>query len=123
MIISCLAQAGLGMGNRDYYTEEDDRSKELRMRYVEHLGNMFNLLDRTSKSQEIAKSVFQLESKLAKTSMTLLEQRDPQATYNALDIKKLQELCPAINWATYFKSLGINKTSKINVTSTKSYVW
>ena len=121
MIISCLAQAGLGMGNRDYYTEEDDRSKELRMRYVEHLGNMFNLLDKTSKSQEIAKSVFQLESKLAKTSMTLLEQRDPQATYNALDIKKLQELCPAINWATYFKSLGINKTSKINVTSTKFF--
>lgn len=65
----------LGMGNRDYYTEEDDRSKELRMRYVEHLGNMFNLLDKTSKSQRIAKSVFQLESKLAKTSMTLRAKR------------------------------------------------
>ena len=121
MIISNLAQAGLGMGNRDYYTEEDDRSKEIRMRYVEHLGNMFNLLDNTSKSQEIAKSVFQLETKLAKTSMTLLEQRDPQATYNAVDLKKLQEMCPAINWNNYFKTIGIAKTSKINVSSLKFF--
>ncbi len=121
MIITNLYQSGLGMGNRDYYTDEDDQSKELRMRYVEHLGNMFNLLDKSSNSQAIAKSVFQLETKLAKTSMTLLEQRDPQATYNAMDIKKLQAMCPAVNWTAYFKNIGIKNISKVNVTSTKFF--
>lgn len=121
MIITNLVQSGLGMGNRDYYTDEDDQSKELRMRYVEHLGNMFNLLDKSSNSQAIAKSVFQLETKLAKTSMTLLEQRDPQATYNAMDIKKLQAMCPAVNWTAYFKNIGIKNISKVNVTSTKFF--
>ena len=121
MIITNLYQSGLGMGNRDYYTDEDDQSKELRMRYLEHLGNMFNLLDKSSNSQAIAKSVFQLETKLAKTSMTLLEQRDPQATYNAMDIKKLQAMCPAVNWTAYFKNIGIKNISKVNVTSTKFF--
>jgi putative endopeptidase len=119
MVIAQLAQAGIGMGNRDYYTDETPRAKELRQKYVEHLSNMFNLINVDKKASN---EVMDLETKLAQTSMTLVEQRDPLVTYNAVNVKELQEMCPAVDWKAYFKALGLKKDpSKINVTSVKFF--
>lgn len=122
MVIFQLAQGGLGMGNRDYYTEQDARSKELRLKYVEFIGKLFELADKnptTAKSN--SEAIMALETKLANTSMTMLEQRDPQKTYNKVDIAKLQKMCPAFNWNAYFNGIGLANPGDINVTSVKFF--
>ena len=44
MVIAQLSQGGLGLPDRDYYTKEDARSKEVREKYVEHVAKMFVLI-------------------------------------------------------------------------------
>ena len=39
-----VAQGGLGLPDRDYYTKDDAKSKEIRERYLQHVQKMFELL-------------------------------------------------------------------------------
>lgn len=114
-------QAGLGLGNRDYYTDDNERSKMLRGEYQKHIAKMFGLVNGKTDNSDIAKSIFELEKKLAETSLTMLEQRNPVATYNMLTVAELQKMCPAINWTEYLKNIGIKDPGKINVTSLKYF--
>ena len=38
-----IFQGGLGMGERDYYLENDDKTKEIRDAYQKHIVKMFRL--------------------------------------------------------------------------------
>jgi putative endopeptidase len=42
-VIGGADQGGLGMPDRDYYTKTDDKSKQLRQQYEEHIGKMLAL--------------------------------------------------------------------------------
>ena len=42
--IANLDQGGLGLPDRDYYTKDDPKSKEIRERYVMHVEKIFTLL-------------------------------------------------------------------------------
>ena len=39
-----IDQGGLGLPDRDYYTKDDPKSKEIRERYLQHVQKMFELL-------------------------------------------------------------------------------
>ncbi len=43
-MIAWLYQAGLGLPDRDYYTSDEQRMKEIRAQYVTHVAKMFELL-------------------------------------------------------------------------------
>jgi putative endopeptidase len=115
-IIAWLYQDGLGLPDRDYYFKDDDKSKELRQAYVAYIGRMFELLgDRPEQAAAEAKTVMDLETRLAKVSMNVVEQRDPQAIYHKMDVAALNKLAPNISWSSYFAALGINNPGDINV--------
>src|SRR5258708_31110875 len=42
--IAQLDQGGLGLPDRDYYTKDDAKSKEIRERYLRHVQQMFELI-------------------------------------------------------------------------------
>ena len=77
-VIGEATQGGLGLPDRDYYTRDDDDSKKLRERYVEHITKLFTLAgDGPEKAGTEAKSILGIETSLAKSSMTNVERRDP----------------------------------------------
>ena len=43
-MIVAISQDGLGLPDRDYYTKDDAKSKEIRERYLQHVQKMFELL-------------------------------------------------------------------------------
>ena len=43
-VIADAEQGGLGLPDRQYYRDTDDRSKKMRDQYVEHVTNMFKLM-------------------------------------------------------------------------------
>src|SRR5580698_7498281 len=43
-MIVAVAQGGLGLPDRDYYTKDDLKSKEIRERYVQHVQKVFELI-------------------------------------------------------------------------------
>jgi putative endopeptidase len=119
-IISWLYQGGLGLPNRDYYTKEDEKSKEIRTQYVAHIAKMFELLgDKSQQAQ--ARTVMEMETRLAKASMTPVEERDPSATYNRMTLAQLNALVPGFTWNRYFKSLGLTDPGDINVAQPNFY--
>jgi len=115
-IIANFYQGGLGLPDRDYYTNEDDKSKEIRKQYVEHVAKMFELLgDKSLQAADEAKTVMEFESRLAKSSMTQVEQRDPNAVYHLMSLAQLNELTPGYSWDRYFTGIGLANPGDINV--------
>ncbi len=106
-VVGGIQQAGLGLPDRDYYTKDDPKSKEIRVRYVQHVAEMLHLLgDSTDQAQREAQNIMALETALAKASMTNVETRDPVATYHKMTRDELQQLTPSFSWAEYFAAIG-----------------
>src|SRR5437867_6723889 len=87
--IAQAAQGGLGMPDRDYYTKTDEASKKLRDQYVEHVTKMLTLLgEPAGTAAEQARKILALETKLAESSRTRVELRDPQKNYNKMPVRQ-----------------------------------
>src|SRR5437870_652347 len=79
--IGQLYQAGLGLPDRDYYLKTDPASDSLRRQYVAHVTRTLALLGTPSaQASRDAARVMAFETALAESSMTLVAQRDPNAT-------------------------------------------
>jgi len=82
-----LFQGGLGLPDRDYYTDTDDHAKMLQREYVAHVGRMFRLIgDDSAKAAANANTVMTIETELARASRKLEDLRDPIKNYNAMAI-------------------------------------
>jgi putative endopeptidase len=115
-VIAQLYQGGLGLSDRDYYFNQDDRSIEIRKEYVRHVAEMFVLVgDNEETAADKAERVMAFETRLADVSMTRLERRNPHATYNKMDLLSLSELSPAFDWVLFFDTLGFPDQKEINV--------
>ncbi len=116
MVVAYLFQGGLGMPDRDYYTKDDDRSKEIQAAYLVHLQKMFVL---TGTDEPDAKAnaslIYKIEKRLASASMTKLEQRDPHKIYNKMNVDGLQEIAPEIDWSAHFQRIGLQNPGDLIV--------
>lgn len=105
-----LYQGGIGLPDRDYYTNKDERTLGIQKAYKEHMINMFKLLgDNEATAKKNTETVYNIEKNLAKSSMTNIELRDPQKQYNKKSFKELCELTPSINWVTYLTGVGVKE--------------
>ena len=116
MEIANLYQGGLGLGDVEYYSGDDKRSKEICEAYVAHIAKMFQLAGETiEKAEKNAVSVMSIETRLAKHSMTRVERRDPHKTYNKKTLIELQDISKNFNWTAYFINLDISDPGDIIV--------
>ena len=115
-VIANLSQGGLGLSDRDYYVNQDDRSKEIRTEYVKHMARMFSFAgDTEALAKEKAEKVMAIETRLAVASLTRLERRDPLKTYNKMNLAALVELSPEFDWDAFFTTMGFPGQQEINV--------
>ncbi|HEX2936749.1 MAG TPA: M13 family metallopeptidase [Bacteroidales bacterium] len=115
MNIAQLEQGGLGLGDRDYYLDNDARSKEIRAEYVKHIEKMLNLAGYKDYSKTWAQEIMTLETRLAKASRSRVELRDPESNYNKMKLDGVQKLSPNINWTAYFKAINLTDPGEINI--------
>ena len=115
-VIAEINQGGLGLPDRDYYTRDDDQSKQLRVAYVAHVTKMFQLLgDDPAKSSAEAKTVMEIETRLANASLTIVEQRDPDNVYHKQTVSQLNAGTPHFRWTDYFHAAGAQPFASLNV--------
>lgn len=109
-------QGGLGMPNRDYYFNTDEKSVNVRNAYQHYMETTFRQLgdDATTAAANTAK-VMQLETKLAKASRKLADLRDPYKNYNKMSVGSLEKMSPSFPWSVYLDSLGIGKLDSVIV--------
>ncbi len=111
--IGQLYQAGLGLPDRDYYFKTDSTSVAQRTEYVAHIGRMFQLVGiPEAKARADAERVMAFETDLAKSHMTRVAQRDPNAVYHKMAVKDLAKLAPGVDWVAYFRATGVPSLAK-----------
>ena len=121
MCIATLWQGGLGLPDRDYYFEPDDRSKSVREAYVEYLTTLFTLVGNDSLvAAEKAQKVFDFESRLAEVSSTKLENRVPENIYNKMSVDSLKLISPDFAWNVYFEGMQV-AVDEVNVSQPKFF--
>jgi len=117
-----LSQGGLGMPNRDYYFNTDERTANVRKAYQDYQYKSFRRLgDDSLTARTNAKQVFDLESRLAKSSRKLAALRDPERNYNKMSVDKLNELANNLQWPTYLKKIGANQINDVIVGQPEFY--
>ncbi len=99
-------QGGLGMPDREYYLKDDDKSAELRAKYVEHVEKMFDLAG-LEEGAAAAQTIMALETRLAEQHMTKEQGRNFAANYNMVAVGDLPELMPRFNWDGFLDVSGI----------------
>lgn len=114
--IAYIGQGGLGLPDRDFYLNDDAKTKNIRDEYQKHLIKTFELLGKSNEEATTASNaVVKIETELAKASMTRVERRDVEKQYNKMSLDKLQTLAPNINWSLYFSTMGANNMTEIIV--------
>lgn len=109
-------QGGLGMGERDYYVENDDQTKEIRDKYQQHIDKMFRLAgyDETT-AQKAVKAVMNIENRLVKAARSQVELRDPHANYNKKTLEELKKEYPSFDWGAFFSTAGLPNLTEVNI--------
>ncbi|HFW7063455.1 TPA: peptidase M13, partial [Escherichia coli] len=116
-----LAQDGLGMPDRDYYLLDDDKMKQARTQYAQHIEKMLGLAGDKNAAKD-AKDILALETDLARVQWTKVENRDPVKTYNKVEFTKLAALAPGYDWKAYLTDSGVDGKTDYLVISEPTYI-
>ncbi len=109
-------QAGLGLPDRDYYLNKDERSTKLREQYLEHMTRMFTLTgDSPEQAAKEARSVLAIETALAEGSMARVDRRNPANVYHIMTIAELESLTPDFDWKVYLAAKKQSGLATVNV--------
>jgi endothelin-converting enzyme/putative endopeptidase len=116
-VIAFAVAGGLSLPDRDYYLKDDERMRDIRAKYVAHVQRMLELAgESTEAAQRDAATVLDLETSLAKASLSRVDRRDPYKLYHKFNRQALRALTPAFDWNAYLKPLGLAKVQTFNVT-------
>ena len=109
-------QAGLGMGNRDYYFESDEKMVEIQGEYLNHIQKMFKLVGfSTIEASRASQAIMNIERQLALAHFSQVKLRDSQANYHLYTVDSLKASFPGFCWDTYFATLGCPEVKEISI--------
>ena len=116
-----FSQGGIGMGDRDYYLENDESTTKIRNAYVDYITKVFTLVgNKKGNAKKMAKNVMTVELALAQVAMSREETRDYSKLYNIVSVADLKKDYSNINWDVYFSALGLKNVDKVCVFQLKS---
>jgi len=101
---------GLGLPDRDYYTNTDEASKTIRKQYKEHITRMLQFLgDTEEEAKAQAETILAFETRLAIPRLDKVARRDFRNFNNPRSMEQLQKMVPQIKWKEALQDLGVTK--------------
>ena len=114
--IASIFQGGLSLPDRDYYIVDNKRFQQIRKQYVEHVTKMFTLTgDTPEQAAKEASAVMEIETALAKASMSRTDLRDPEKVYHIYTVADFQKLTPDFDYSVYFRNVKVRSFETLNV--------
>ena len=115
MNIVQLYQAGLGMGDRDYYLQNDETFSKIREAYKAYISRLFVLAGHSPEQAEAAvAAVMNVENGIAKISFSREELRDSQKNYNKMSCADFIKSNDALDWNAYFAAMGLDSIPELD---------
>ena len=108
--IADIWQGGLGLPDRDYYLQDDEKFVEARVAYVEYVNTMLALAGYDTGAGE---PLLGLETRLAEVSWPAADLRDLNAIYNLMDRDAMKEMAPDFDWVMYLDAVGLGDQEEI----------
>lgn len=117
-----VSGGSLGLGDRDYYLQNDKRNKEVREAYQKLIvKQMMNAGYKKKDANRIMKNVMKIETAIADSTWTREESRNIPAMYNPRSFAQLKEMYPNINWDRFFiETMEIPSPEQVIVTEIKT---
>ena len=111
-----LYQGGISMPEKEYYSDNDEISTNIRNSFREHVKNMFILHGFTAEEAEKnMEAVMEIETRLAAKHLSRVERRNPLNSYHKMSYAEMKKQIPSIDWDTFYSLLGINGIEDINL--------
>ncbi|MEO9481229.1 MAG: M13 family metallopeptidase [Maribacter dokdonensis] len=105
-----LGANGLGLPDRDFYLEEDEKSIEIREEYKKHVSKMLQKLgDSEADANKAADKILALETQLAEPRLNKVERRDARNYNNPRTVAEVDEMMSTIDMKKMIFELGITK--------------
>jgi putative endopeptidase len=107
---------GLGLPDKDYYANPDERFVGIRKAYVEHIAKMLSFAGVTGPDATArAEAVMALETALAKPQWDRAERRDRDKTYNLTPYADFKNTYAGIDWDALFAAQELAVPTEVNV--------
>jgi putative endopeptidase len=107
-----LQQAGLGLPDRDYYLQPAFAPQKAA--YGAYAAQLLTLVG-WPEPAKAAREVLAFETRLAESSATREQQRDPGAAYNPLSLRALQQLTPGFAWQRFLLAARLPEIERVIV--------
>jgi len=115
-VIAYIDQGGLTMPDRDYYLKDDQKTKDVRQRYVDYMNQMFTLEGQTAQQAAgSAQAVLRIETALAKAQMDRTTRRDPKNRDHKMSRADAVALAPDFYLQQYFEDVHAPAFKELNV--------
>lgn len=100
-----FSQSGLGLPDREYYSDDSERGQQLRTSYLNYIETLLSLAD--IQNPELAsQQIFSLEKQLAAIQWSRVDNRDSDKTYNPFAIRELKAISTGVDWTEYLQLTG-----------------
>ncbi|MDB4606214.1 M13 family metallopeptidase [Crocinitomicaceae bacterium] len=109
-----LSQGGIGLPNKEYYTEEN--KKEIRSKYEVFISDMFSYFTGLH-GAAIAQDLIKLETALAEKMFAPAELRIPENTYNKMSYEEVIEMMTPFDFDLYVNTLQVSKPDSLVVST------
>lgn len=114
-------QGGIGLGDRDYYLEDNENTNKIREAYKTYIKTITKLIGYNEVAQQrVVDNVMRIETALAKAAMSREELRDPVASYNPMTLSQIAKDFPNVDLKRYFDKQGIDSIESVIIGQPKS---
>lgn len=122
MNMAHLYQAGLGLGDKDYYLIEDDQNAKIQEAYKKYINTLFTLTGYTpEQAQKAIDAVLKIEKAIAQCSFSREDLRDSHKNYNKMKVSEFKANNNPLNWDLYFESMGMMELEYIDAKQVPFY--
>ncbi|HEX8697012.1 MAG TPA: M13 family metallopeptidase [Longimicrobium sp.] len=109
-----VSQTGLGLPDRDYYLQANERFQALRDAYVGYMETLLRLAGEQDPAGK-ARAVLAFETELAQRQWERTRNRDRNATYNRMTLAELRARAPGFDWAAWLREAGVQGVESVVV--------
>jgi putative endopeptidase len=106
--IYTMFQGGIGMPDRDFYLNENERNTKLQAAYLTHLENVLTLAGEKDAAAR-AKAIYDFEKQVATVHWDKNDSSDATKVYNKMTIAELAAAAPGFDWQGFIRGIGVGE--------------
>jgi putative endopeptidase len=110
--IFTMGQGGIGMPDRDYYLENNERYQRIRAAYLTHLEAMLTLAGESNAGPR-ARAILAFETEVARAHWNRIDSGDATKTYNKFTLPQLARIAPGFDFTAYLRGVGATQNEVI----------